>query len=260
MPKDRKGIVPIYESARKHNCDSLEKESHAAVIMSCTWAPIFTSTYRKYSGDTDSKTPSVEEHRASDAIVEKQLVSAARDGDEAAFEQLVRRYDRVVFRLALQLTGSEQDAHDIYQEAFIRVYRNLTRSQFDSPMHTWIYRVVVNLCIDAWRKKQICKERPADATSRTGESYSMIDTAVDRHVSSNPERELLRHELRARINDALKTLTPRERVVFHLRHHHGLRVRAVGEILNTTDEAVKNVLYRTTRKLRVLLADIPLTD
>jgi RNA polymerase sigma-70 factor (ECF subfamily) len=226
---------------------------------------IFTSTSPlRFGGDVGvirrSAAPTVLEDREREATIEKQLVSAAQRGDEAAFEQLVHRYDRVVFRLALQFTGSQQDAHDIYQETFIKVYRNLTRFRLGCSFHTWIYRIVANLCVDSWRKKQLCKERQPVVESHSGESYSVIDTATDHRVGSDPERELLRHELRAQIDDALKTLTPRERVVFHLRHDHGLRVHAVAGILNTTDEAVKNVLHRATKKLRVILANIQLNQ
>src|SRR5215470_13107764 len=76
------------------------------------------------------------------------LVREAQRGDKAAFEELVRRYDRAVLRLALHLTGSEQDAQDIYQEAFLKAYRNVGNFRFECSFYTWIYRIVTNLCLD----------------------------------------------------------------------------------------------------------------
>ena len=79
------------------------------------------------------------------------LVRQAQQGDTAAFEELVRQYDRVVLRLAMNITGSQEDAQDIYQEAFLRAYVNLNRFRFECSFYTWIYRIATNLCLDHLR-------------------------------------------------------------------------------------------------------------
>ena len=79
--------------------------------------------------------------------------SPAQQGNTAAFEELVRQYDRAVLRLAIHLTGSPEDGQDIYQEAFLRAYINLARFRFECSFYTWIYRIVTNLCLDHLRKK-----------------------------------------------------------------------------------------------------------
>src|ERR1700730_14756709 len=89
---------------------------------------------------------------------ETALIRAAQGGDHAAFEQLVRAYDQSVLRLAMNLLRSPEDAHDIYQEAFLRVYRNLHSFRFDCSFHTWLYRIVTNLCLDALRKRKVRRE------------------------------------------------------------------------------------------------------
>src|SRR6202142_1009725 len=81
------------------------------------------------------------------------LIRQAQQGDTAAFEELVRQYDRAVLRLAIHLTGSPEDGQDIYQEAFLRAYINLARFRFECSFYTWIYRIVTNLCLDHLRKK-----------------------------------------------------------------------------------------------------------
>ena len=184
------------------------------------------------------------------------LVREAQRGDRAALEELVRHYDQAVLRLALHLTGSEQDAQDIYQEAFLKAYKSVGNFRFECSFYTWIYRIVTNLCLDHLRKKQVRKEDAPVAVDSEGEEFSLLDRVPDGRATANPERDLMRRELGGRINAALEKLTPRERMVFELKHYHGLRLRTVGEILNTTEETAKNTLFRATQKLRVALADM----
>ncbi|HZR31001.1 MAG TPA: sigma-70 family RNA polymerase sigma factor [Terriglobales bacterium] len=184
------------------------------------------------------------------------LVREAQRGNHAAFEELVRHYDHAVLRLALHLTGSEADAQDIYQDAFLKAYRNVGSFRFECSFYTWIYRIVTNLCLDHLRKRQVRKEDPPVATDASGEQYDVLDQVPDGRAVSNPERDLMRREVGGRITQALEKLTPRERMVFELKHYHGMKLRTVGEILNTTEETAKNTLFRATQKLRVVLADI----
>jgi RNA polymerase sigma-70 factor (ECF subfamily) len=86
---------------------------------------------------------------------ESELIRAAQRGDQDAFEQLVRMYDQSVLRLAMNLLRSPEDAHDVYQEAFLRVFRNLNNFRFDCSFHTWLYRIVTNLCLDQMRKRKV---------------------------------------------------------------------------------------------------------
>ena len=182
------------------------------------------------------------------------LIREAQRGDRAAFEELVRQYDRAVLRLALHLTGSEQDAQDIYQEAFLKAYRNLGSFRFECSFYTWIYRIVTNLCLDHIRKRQVRKEDAPVVKDSEGEEYSIIDQVRDQRAHANPEHDLMRRELGGKINRALEKLTPRERVVFELKHYQGLKLRTIGEMLNTTEETAKNTLFRATQKLRASLA------
>src|SRR5437868_13920509 len=149
------------------------------------------------------------------------LVREAQRGNRTAFEELVRHYDQPVLRLALHLTGSEHEAQDIYQEAFLKAYKNLARFRFECSFYTWIYRIVTNLCLDNIRKKQVRKEDAPVATDSEGEQYDMLAQVADARSGANPERDLMRRELGGRISRALEKLTPRERMVFELKHYHG---------------------------------------
>jgi len=189
-------------------------------------------------------------------IDDSTLVREAQRGNRAAFEELVRHYDQAVLRLAMHLTGSEHEAQDIYQDAFLKAYRSVGTFRFECSFYTWIYRIVTNLCLDHLRKKQVRKEDAPVATDSQGEQYDVLEQVADGRAMSNPERDLMRRELGGRISRALEKLTPRERMVFELKHYHGLKLRTVGEILHTTEETAKNTLFRATQKLRGALADM----
>ena len=184
------------------------------------------------------------------------LVRQAQQGSTSAFEELVRQYDRVVLRLALNITGSYEDAQDIYQEAFLRAYRNLGRFRFECSFYTWIYRIATNLCLDHLRQKQLRNRDIIAERYSEAEEESILDRVPDHRPSTSPERAALSRELRDRIRMALGRLSPRERVVFELKHYQGLRLQTVANMLNTTENTIKNTLFRATHKLRVELAEL----
>ena len=203
--------------------------------------------------------PKVRGHMVNQALSrvdDNALIREAQRGNRVAFEDLVRHYDHAVLRLALRLTGSEQDAQDIYQEAFLKAYRNLGSFRFECSFYTWIYRIVTNLCLDHLRKRNVRKEETAVTVNQEGAEYSLLDQVSDDRASFNPERDLMRRELGHKIGLALNRLTPRERMVFELKHYQGLKLRTIGEMLSTTEETAKNTLFRATQKLRGALAEM----
>ena len=189
-------------------------------------------------------------------INDADLIREAQQGNKAAFEELVRQYDSAVLRLALHLTNSEADAKDIYQEAFLKAYKNLGSFRFECSFYTWIYRIVTNLSLDYLRRKQVRKEDAPVLTDEHGEEYSLLDRVADERAGASPERQLMKREMAKRIGAALTKLTPRERMVFEMKHYQGLKLRTIGEALNTTEETAKNTLFRATQKLRASLADL----
>jgi len=182
------------------------------------------------------------------------LIRAAQRGDQDAFEQLVRAYDQSVLRLAMNLLRSPEDARDVYQEAFLRVYKNLDSFRFDCSFHTWLYRIVTNICLDQLRKRKVRKEESAVVETPDG-PLDRMDAFEEEGADSDPERSMWNRQLKHKIEGALQDLTPRERMVFELRHYQGLRLRNIGEMLGTTEEAAKNCLFRATQKMRSVLGD-----
>jgi RNA polymerase sigma-70 factor (ECF subfamily) len=183
---------------------------------------------------------------------ERCLVVEAQAGSRSAFEELVRRYDRDVLRLALNLMKRPEDARDVYQEAFLKVYRNLHRFRFECSFYTWLYRIVTNVCLDQLRRRQA---RPEDQAPEAGSAHDegitdFFERQKEHRPTLDPERRLLGQEIQTRIACAMELLSPRERVVFEMKHYQGLKLRAIGDALGTTEETVKNSLFRATRKLR----------
>lgn len=188
---------------------------------------------------------------------EHELVRKSQAGDRLAFEELVRRYDRDVLRLAMNLVHRPEDARDIYQESFLRVYRNLHHFRFECSFYTWLYRIVTNVGLDQLRRRTTHREDQAPvAEDAEGGTRDFFDRQPALAPLSNPEKAMFSQELGERIQDAMKRLSPRERIVFEMKHYQGMRLRAIGEMLGTSEETVKNSLFRATKKLRASLDGI----
>jgi RNA polymerase sigma-70 factor (ECF subfamily) len=193
-------------------------------------------------------------HGVTERSDEPTLIRAAQRGDADAFEQLVRSYDQNVLRMALNLLHSREDARDVYQEAFLRVYRNLPNFRFDCSFSTWLYRIVANLCLDQIRKRKVRKEEGSSVETGSGE-MDRFQFVPEQRADVDPQRRLLSSEVSERIQEVLSRLTARERLVFEMRHFQGMRLRAIGEALGVTEEAAKNCLFRATQKMRAALGD-----
>lgn len=185
---------------------------------------------------------------------ESALIRQAQGGDRSAFEALVRLYDKEVLRLALKVVRSADEAADLYQEAFLKVYRSLARFRFESTFSTWIYRVVMNVCLDHLRRQKSRNEVQPPAPAEGEPEY--FHKVPDESPGLDPERALRSREIDARLQAALDRLTPRERMVFELKHYQGLKLRAIGQLCGTSEETAKNCLFRATQKLRLSLGDL----
>jgi len=185
---------------------------------------------------------------------ERVLVRRAQAGDRSAFDALIRLYDQNVLRLALQVVGSPEEARDLYQEAFLKVYRSLRQFRLEARFSTWLYRVVMNVCLDYLRRKNTRKEVAVPEPEDGQPEY--FQTVPDDRPTLDPERATHSREIALRIQEALNQLNPRERMVFELKHYQGLKLRTIGEMCRTSEQTVKNCLFRATQKLRVELGDL----
>jgi RNA polymerase sigma-70 factor, ECF subfamily len=185
---------------------------------------------------------------------EPSLIQRAQEGDRSAFDALVRLYDQNVLRLALQVVGSPEEARDLYQEAFLKVYRSIRHFRSDAKFSTWLYRVVMNVCLDHLRRQKTRKE--VTLTLPEDGEREFVQSVADDQPTRDPERATHSKEIARRIQLALDHLNARERMVFELKHYQGLKLRVIGEICKTSEQTVKNCLFRATQKLRTELGDL----
>jgi len=188
-------------------------------------------------------------------IYECSLIREAQAGNHAAFAQLVHSHDEAVLKVALRITGSRSDVQDIYQEVFLKAYKKLDCFRFECSFTTWITRIATNACLDYLRKTRHRREMDTIRAGIEREGRDLLDQVADDRPANDPEKELLRNELRGCILRALRGLTPHERMVFDLKHFQGMKLRAVGEVMNTSEGSVKTSLVRATRKLRLHLSE-----
>jgi RNA polymerase sigma-70 factor (ECF subfamily) len=195
-----------------------------------------------------------EEPRRLSGVDEFVLVRRAQGGDPEAFEALVRAYDQNVLRLALQVVRSREEARDLYQEAFLKVYRSLRSFRLEARFSTWLYRVVMNVCLDYLRRQHTRKEVQGPESEEGQPEY--FQSVPEERPVLDPERAAHSKEIGRRVQAALERLNPRERMVFELKHYQGLKLRAIGELCKTSEQTVKNCLFRATQKLRTELGDL----
>ena len=183
---------------------------------------------------------------------ETATIKEAQKGNILAFESLVYKYDRQVLSLVQNLVSNRQDAQDIYQEVFVRVYQNLKRFQFKSQFSTWLYRVVVNCCINFNKRKS--RSRYYSFEDGEGDLESgWLMTLEGKEL--NPEDAMLNKELSEEIEAALNELSIQQQTVFVLRHYHGHKLKDIAEMMNCSEGTIKNYLFRATQKMQRLLGD-----
>ncbi|HEX4169396.1 MAG TPA: RNA polymerase sigma factor [Bryobacteraceae bacterium] len=178
---------------------------------------------------------------------ETALVAQAKAGDAAAFSELVRHYDRRVFRMAKQITQNDDDAEDVLQEAFLKAYTHLDDFQGNSKFYTWIVRIAVNEALMKLRKRRSDRSVPLDEPIDTGEDEVAREIAV---WEDNPEETYSRDELAALLDEAIQSLKPAYRTVFILRDIEELSIEETAEALNLSISAVKSRLLRARLQLR----------
>jgi RNA polymerase sigma-70 factor (ECF subfamily) len=175
------------------------------------------------------------------------LVEASKNGDVAAFEQLVKRYDRKLFRIAHSVTHNREDSQDAVQEAFFKAFQNLGQFRGDSQFSTWLTRITLNQSLMKLRKQRAIREVSLDDDFRTDEGMLPIEV-VD--WAPNPEQLFRESELRDILMKTLGDLRPILRTVFVLQDLEGLSTEQTAEVLGSSRAAVKSRLWRARLQLR----------
>jgi RNA polymerase sigma-70 factor (ECF subfamily) len=174
-------------------------------------------------------------------------VALARDGDTQAFQALVERHSRAIYRLAHRMTGTSQDAEDVVQETFLKAYRQLGRFESRANFGTWLHRIAVNCAIDLIRSR---------AYRESGRDAVDLEYGADERMDNNqasPERLMLSAEVQARVGAAMDGLSQMERAAFVLRHFEGHSIEEISSALGLKANATKHSIFRAVKKMRVAL-------
>jgi RNA polymerase sigma-70 factor, ECF subfamily len=176
-------------------------------------------------------------------MADTDLISRAAGGDPAAFQALVERHRSMVYRVAYQFAGNHHDAEDIAQEVFIKVYRSLDKFRQDAQLSSWMYRIVMNACIDH-RRRQL----PA-VTAPFGEEAErkLLNTPEER---PGPEDRAYAGELGQVLESEISRLPHGQRIVFIMRHHQGLKLGEIADALGLAEGTVKRQLHAAVHRLR----------
>jgi RNA polymerase sigma-70 factor (ECF subfamily) len=180
---------------------------------------------------------------------EAQLIQRLQAGEISAFRELVEAHKQRVFALAYDLTGNVQDAEDLSQEAFIKVYRGIGSFRGEAKLSSWLYRIVVNVALNRRRKKAVSEMELREDFE--GDELHAPHVAAD---ESNPERATQAAFMRRDLRRALEKLSEQQRTIFVLRHDHDLPLQQIGTMLKISEGTVKSQLFRALRKLQQHLA------
>lgn len=189
------------------------------------------------------------------AVNDELLVQRAKQGDPEAFSELVSLYEKKVYNLAYRLTGNHQDAEDMYQEAFLRVYRMLPDFRGDASFSTWLYRIVSNTCVDELRRRKRQRTVSINAAVETN------DGEMERELPSDedtPEDQLQRVEVRHLVQYGLEGLDEEFRLVLVLRYVNELSYNQIAEATGLPLGTVKSRLNRALKALKEKLSDLEL--
>src|SRR5512135_605178 len=167
-------------------------------------------------------------HSRSMETEDSELIQRSQLGDMVAFEQLVHKHDKQVLSIAARYVTSSEDAKDIYQEVFIRVYRGLKAFRMRSEFATWLHRITVNVCLThrSRRTRHVHVPLDGDQDSET-ETHPVELTASDDHA----DQESMNAEIRHHVQEALESLSPKQRLVFTLKHYEGYKLREIAVLM-----------------------------
>jgi RNA polymerase sigma-70 factor (ECF subfamily) len=179
---------------------------------------------------------------------EKELIIKAQNGDHISFEQLIYNYDRAVLSIAMKYASDNDDAKDIYQEVFIRVFRGIKKFEFRSEFSTWLFRITTNVCITyKTRKKEQLMVSLQNEFEDEQTGYDSVDLASEER---SPEEITSGNDIHGLIGNAVDSLSAKQRMTFVLKHYEGYKIREIAEMLNCKEGTVKKYLFDAVNNLR----------
>jgi RNA polymerase sigma-70 factor (ECF subfamily) len=183
-----------------------------------------------------------------------ELIMQTQRGNMDAFEQLVQRYDKRVLTIAAGYVNCSDDAKDIYQEVFLRVYKGLPKFQYKSEFSTWLFRITTNVCLSHRMRGRRHSHTSLDqnVNNDDGQPHTLKDILSDNTTTDQKAHDA---EISMRVEQALKTLSPRQRMVFSLKHYDGYKLKEIAEMMKCSEGTIKKYLFEATARLRKQLKD-----
>lgn len=183
-------------------------------------------------------------------VSEKKIIEKVLGGDANAFEELVLKYEKTVYNLALRMVGDRDDAFDMTQEAFIKAYGSLSSFRGDSKFSVWIYRIATNVCLDFLRSKS--RKQQVSLTVSDDDEDAQLDIPDPKAA---PEQQLMQKMSMQSVEEGLKTLPDKQRQILVMRELGGMSYAEIGAALSLEEGTVKSRIFRARKRLCTFLLD-----
>ena len=183
-------------------------------------------------------------------VSEKKIIEKVLGGDANAFEELVLKYEKTVYNLALRMVGDRDDAFDMTQEAFIKAYGSLSSFRGDSKFSVWIYRITTNVCLDFLRSKS--RKQQVSLTVSDDDEDAQLDIPDPK---ADPEQQLIKKISMQSVEEGLKTLPDKQRQILVMRELCGMSYAEIGKALSMEEGTVKSRIFRARKRLCIFLLD-----
>ena len=183
-------------------------------------------------------------------VSEKKIIEKVLGGDANAFEDLVLKYEKTVYNLALRMVGDRDDASDMTQEAFIKAYGSLSSFRGDSKFSVWIYRIATNVCLDFLRSKS--RKQQVSLTVSDDDEDAQLDIPDPKAA---PEQQLMQKMSMQSVEEGLKTLPDKQRQILVMRELGGMSYAEIGAALSLEEGTVKSRIFRARKRLCTFLLD-----
>lgn len=184
------------------------------------------------------------------------LVKRVRSGDQRAFRTLVERYQRKIYSVALGMLKDKEEAMDVSQEAFVKVYRYLEHFKGDSSFYTWLYRITVNICIDVLRKRGPGRADHVEFDETVAQDLTEANIgALGSRLGTNPQKAALRKELAQKIQEALQEVPEKHRAILLLREIEGMSYEDLARTLEIPKGTVMSRLFHARAKVQKILSE-----
>jgi RNA polymerase sigma-70 factor, ECF subfamily len=181
-------------------------------------------------------------------IEEHDLIQKAKQGNMEAFEELIYRYDKHVLAIAYNFRMNREDAKDIYQEVFMRVFRSLKNFEEKSEFSTWLYRIVTNVCISFKRSQKKYEFVSINYNNDEDDNCNSFENLIADEIRT--DNQLIDDEVTKIIWQAVESLSPQQKLAFTYKYLHDHKIREIAVMMNCTESSIKKYLFIATRKIR----------